>query len=78
MNNGLLLIGAIVLVASIFGYMYSQEQQSLVQQGADVITGEQQDWGLIQALSGAGIIAGIVLLVAGMLPENRDTNDSYR
>lgn len=78
MNNGLLLVGGLVLVASIFGYMYTQDQQGLLQQGQDALTGEQQDWSLLHAFSEAGIIAGTVLLIVGMMPKKREIDDSYR
>jgi uncharacterized membrane-anchored protein len=69
MNTGLLVIGTLVLVAGIFGYMYAEDQQGLLQQGEDAIQGDSQDWGLIQSLSAAGVVAGLVMVVAGLLPD---------
>lgn len=67
MNTGMMLIGAFLIVAGIFGYIYSQDQQGLIQEGRDALTGDSQDWEMIQALSAAGLVGGIILLVIGAI-----------
>lgn len=49
MDYRLLIIGGIVLATGIFGYTYSESQQGLLEQGEDIVTGEQQDWNLIKS-----------------------------
>ncbi|MBY6294277.1 hypothetical protein GLU60_02715 [Nanohaloarchaea archaeon H01] len=70
MNQGILIVGAILLVGGIFGYTYSESQQGLLQQGEDIVRGEQQNWNMIQSFSAAEIVGGIILVIAGLLPEN--------
>lgn len=70
MNEGLIIIGAIILAASIFGYAYSGEQQGALDQAEEAISGEGQDWELIQSVSLAGIALGAVILVVGLIPED--------
>lgn len=70
MNQALLILGAIILVAGIFGYTYAGEQQGLLQQGEDAVTGEGQNWGLIQSLSLAGIALGAVMVIVGAIPRD--------
>lgn len=64
-----LVIGAIILIVSVFGYMYAEDQQSLGEQAENIIGGDNMDWGLISALSLAGVALGIVLVALGLVPE---------
>lgn len=75
MNMGMMTVGALLLVAGIFGYLYAQDQQGIVEQGEDAVTGEGQNWGLIQALSAASVVGGLILLVGGALAD--DDDDGY-
>lgn len=69
MKQALVIIGTIILVASVFGFSYAEEQQSLTNQVEDALEGSAQDWELISTLGLAGITLGIVILVAGLIPE---------
>jgi len=69
MNQALVIIGAVILVASVFGYSYTNQQQSLVNQAEDALSGEQQNWELLNSISMAGIPLGIILVIAGLIPE---------
>ena len=71
MNEFLVVAGALVLVAGIFGFTYAnqQQEQGLLQQGQDAVEGDQRDWNLIQSASTAGIALGAILLIAGLTPE---------
>jgi hypothetical protein len=71
MNHVLLIIGAFVLIASVFGLSYSSQQQNVFNQAEDVLSDEQQNWELIEAVSTAGTVLGIILLIAGLIPKER-------
>lgn len=70
MRTELVIIGAVILVIGIFGYSYAQDQQDLRSQAEDALSGEDMNWGLIQSLSLAGAVLGVILLVAGLVPED--------
>ncbi len=70
MRTELVAVGAIILVVGIFGYTYAENQQDLRSQAEDMIQGEDMDWPLIQSLSLAGAVLGVILLVAGLVPED--------
>jgi hypothetical protein len=71
MNELFVIAGAAVLVAGIFGFTYSAQQQNqgLLQQGQDAVQGEQTDWSLVQSGSIAGMALGMILLIAGITPK---------
>lgn len=69
MKQALVIIGTIILVASVFGFSYAEQQQSLTNQAEDFVQGSAQDWELLSTLSLAGIPLGIVILIAGLIPE---------
>ena len=68
MKQALIVIGAIILVASVFGFSYAEQQQSLTNQAEDFLEGSSMDWELLSALSLAGIPLGIIMLIAGLVP----------
>lgn len=65
----LVVFGAVFLAAGIFGYTYAEQQQDLASQAEDIISGETMDWPLISSLSLAGAVLGVILLVAGIIPQ---------
>lgn len=71
MNELFVIAGAVVLVAGIFGFTYSaqQQDQGFLQQGQDAVQGEQTDWSLVQSVSIAGMALGLILLIAGITPK---------
>lgn len=71
MNNALVVIGTIILVASVFGISYAEQQQGLINEAEDVLRGEQQNWELLESISMAGIPLGLVLIIIGILPRDR-------
>lgn len=71
MNRILIIVGAVVLIASVFGLSYSSQQQSVFNEAEDVLSDEQQNWELIEAMSTAGTVLGIILLIAGLIPKER-------
>lgn len=78
MKEQLLIVGGILLIAGIFGYTYSENQQGILQQGEDAVIGESQDWDLIQSLSAASIIGGLIIVVAGLLSESGHSTERER
>lgn len=69
MKQTLVILGSLILVASVFGFSYTGEQQGLVNQAENALEGSQQDWELLRSLSMAGIALGAVILIAGLIPE---------
>jgi hypothetical protein len=74
METGIIMVGAIFLVASIFGYMYPHDNQDLSHQGTNI--GETPELNLLKAVSRASIVASVVLIIAGIIPEEVETNRS--
>jgi len=70
MKESILILGAVILVLSIFGYSYAGEQQGLIESAEGAIQGEDTDWSVIASVSMAGIALGIVLVVVGLVPDN--------
>lgn len=69
MNNYLIVVGALVLVSSVFGYAYAEEQSGLVGEIEGIIQGENMDWALVSSISLAGIVLGLVTIIVGILPQ---------
>lgn len=69
MNQALVIIGAVILIAGVFVLSYSSQQQNLVNQADDALSGEQQNWELIRSISTAGTVLGVILVIAGLLPD---------
>lgn len=69
MKQALVIIGTIILVASVFGYSYAEQQQSVTNQAEDFLEGSSLDWELLSTISLAGIPLGIIILIAGLIPE---------
>lgn len=81
MKESVLILGAVILVLSIFGYSYAGEQQGLVESAEGAIQGENMDWSMIASISMAGIALGAVLVLAGLIPDewyDRDRSDRGR
>ncbi|MFO7793531.1 MAG: hypothetical protein R6V35_00975 [Candidatus Nanohaloarchaea archaeon] len=68
MNEAILVAGAIILVLSIFGFTYAEDQQGLSEGVEGVLQGENTDWNIVSSVSLAGIALGAVLVIAGLVP----------
>jgi hypothetical protein len=68
MNEALVIAGIVILAVSVFGFSYTGQQQNPIDQAGDIVTGDQTDWELMQSLSAAGIVVGIVMVIVGAMP----------
>ncbi|MFB6209788.1 MAG: hypothetical protein ABEJ56_06675 [Candidatus Nanohaloarchaea archaeon] len=64
----ILILGTLLLLAGVFGYLHSEQKQGAVEQAEDVLSGDGTNYNF-NSISTAGIVAGIVLVVAGLMPE---------
>lgn len=78
MNETILILGAVILVLSIFGFMYSEDQQGLADSAEGFIQGDDVDWGIMSSLSVAGMALGILLVVIGIVPDDWFDQDDSR
>jgi hypothetical protein len=70
MNQAVVMIGAFILITSVFSLSYSNQQQGLINEAEDALAGEQQNWELLESISMAGVVLGIILVAAGLVPNN--------
>lgn len=70
MKESILILGAVILVLSIFGYTYAEDQQGLTESAEGFLQGDNTDWEIVSALSLAGIALGIVMLIVGLVPDS--------
>jgi len=70
MNQAAIIMGAFILITSVFGLSYSNQQQGLIDEAEDALSGEQQNWELIKSVSMAGVVLGVILVVAGLVPDS--------
>lgn len=62
-------MGAVILVLSIFGYMYAEDQQGAVESAEGFLQGDNVDWNIVSSLSVAGIALGVLLVAIGLVPD---------
>lgn len=73
MTNAAMILGGLILVASIFGYLYADDKQGEVEVGdADEEDDVEMDWNFVQSISAAGIIGGLLLIIGGILAAGRN------
>ena len=68
MNEAILVAGAVILVLSIFGFTYAEDQQGLTESVERVLQGDNTDWNIVSSVSLAGIALGAVLVIVGLVP----------
>ena len=77
MNSGIIVVGFIVLLSSVFGLSYSNQQGPL-DQAEDGLSGQGTNWDLINSVSVAGIVGGVILIALGIIPESYYSDSSSR
>lgn len=77
MRQSVLILGAVVLVLSVFGYSYAEDQQGLLESAEGIIEGDETDWNMVASVSLAGIALGIVLIISGLIPDKWYSRTHY-
>lgn len=72
MNSSAMIVGGIILVASIFGYLYADNQQDMGDAEAEITEDVTMDWNLVRSISAAGLIGGLLLLIGSIVTSGRD------